>query len=62
MSGPIFGSYILPCHWGSIRAFFIALWNGKEGKGPGGTKHMHDSVKKHCGQVHIINTEEIFKL
>jgi tetratricopeptide (TPR) repeat protein len=47
---------------GLDKVFFIALWNGKEGKGPGGTKHMHDSVKKHCGQVHIINTEEIFKL
>lgn len=31
-------------------------WNRKEGDGPGGTKHMHDTVLQHSGQVYVLDT------
>jgi hypothetical protein len=41
---------------------FISLWNRKEGDGPpGGTKHMRDEVLKQFGQVHILDSNELFK-
>ena len=46
--------------WTSEKVHFISLWNGKEGIGPGGTKHMRDEVLKHFGQVHIIDTNQLF--
>jgi tetratricopeptide (TPR) repeat protein len=42
--------------WGPTKVRFICLWNRKEGDGPGGTKHMHDTVLQHSGQVYILNT------
>jgi hypothetical protein len=39
---------------------FIALWNGQGGDGPGGTQHMMETVRKHRGQVHWINTTELW--
>lgn len=47
--------------WKPEKVRFITLWNKKEGDGPGGTKHMHNEVKKHSGQVHILDTNQIFK-
>jgi len=47
--------------WKPENVRFIALWNRKEGDGSGGTKHMHDEVKKHSGQVYILDTNQIFK-
>ena len=47
--------------WTSERVHFISLWNLKAGDGPGGTKHMRDEVLKHFGQVHILDTNKIFK-
>ena len=38
---------------------FICLWDGKGGDGPGGTKHMHDEVKKHNGQIIVINPADL---
>jgi hypothetical protein len=40
---------------------FICLWDGKGGDGPGGTKHMHDSVKKRSGLVYVLDTNVLFK-
>jgi tetratricopeptide (TPR) repeat protein len=47
--------------WTPEKVRFISLWNRKEGNGPGGTKHMRDEVLKHFGQVHILDTNELFK-
>jgi len=47
--------------WTSERVHFISLWNLKAGDGPGGTKHMRDEVLKHFGQVHVLDTNKIFK-
>ena len=45
---------------GTDRVRFIALWDGQEGDGPGGTKHMIETVKKHLGQVWVLDTQKIF--
>jgi hypothetical protein len=47
--------------WESEKVHFICLWNRKEGDGPGGTKHMYDEVSKHFGQVHVLDTNKLFK-
>jgi len=44
---------------GPQKVRFICLWDGKGGDGPGGTKHMHDEVKKHNGQVIVINPADL---
>jgi len=46
---------------GPEKVRFICLWDGKGGDGPGGTKHMHDEVKKRAGQVHVLDTNILFK-
>ncbi len=47
--------------WTSEKVHFVSLWNKQEGEGQGGTKHMCDEVLKHFGQVHILDTNELFK-
>lgn len=46
--------------WKTEKVRFITLWNRKEGDGPGGTNHMNNEVKKHSGQVHILDTNQLF--
>ena len=46
---------------GPEKVRFICLWDGKGGDGPGGTKHMHDSVKKCSGLVYVLDTNVLFK-
>jgi hypothetical protein len=46
---------------GPEKVRFICLWDGKGGDGPGGTKHMHDSVKKRSGVVYVLDTNVLFK-
>jgi hypothetical protein len=46
---------------GPEKVRFICLWDGKGGDGPGGTKHMHDSVKKRSGLVYVLDTNVLFK-
>ena len=46
--------------FGMDRLRFIALWDGKAGDGPGGTKHMIETVRKNHGQVWILNINQIF--
>lgn len=46
--------------FGSDKLVFIALWNGQGGDGPGGTRHMMDTVRQHRGQVHWINTTQLW--
>lgn len=45
--------------WGPERLHFLCLWNRSEGDGPGGTKHMHDTVRKHAGHVYVIDTNKL---
>jgi hypothetical protein len=46
--------------YGAGKVVFIALWNGQGGDGPGGTEHMMDTVRRHRGHVHWINTTELW--
>jgi tetratricopeptide (TPR) repeat protein len=46
--------------WGPEKVCFICLWDRKEGDGPGGTKHMYDTVLKHSGQVHVLDTTKLW--
>jgi len=46
---------------GPEKVRFICLWDGKGGDGPGGTKHMHDSVKERFGLVYVLDTNVLFK-
>ena len=45
---------------GPEKVCFIALWDGKEGEGPGGTRHMVETVQKHSGRVIILNTTDLW--
>jgi hypothetical protein len=47
---------------GAEKVRFICLWDGKGGDGPGGTKHMHDEVKKRAGQVFVLNTNTLWEV
>ena len=46
---------------GPQKVRFICLWDRKGGDGPGGTKHMHDSVKKRSGLVYVLDTNVLFQ-
>jgi tetratricopeptide (TPR) repeat protein len=46
--------------WGAHKLHFICLWNGQSGDGPGGTKHMYDTVIQHAGQVHVLDTRTLW--
>ncbi len=45
---------------GADKIHFIALWNGADGAGRGGTRHMVDAVRKHAGRVFILDTRTLF--
>ncbi len=47
--------------YGSEKVHFIGLWNRKEGDGPGDTKQMYDDASKYFGQVHVLDTNKLFK-
>jgi hypothetical protein len=42
------------------RTTLIALWDGKEGDGPGGTRHMVDTAAGRGAMTVIVNTKELF--
>ena len=44
---------------GGQHTTLIALWNGKSGDGPGGTKHMVSETRKHGGKTEIIDIERL---
>jgi tetratricopeptide (TPR) repeat protein len=46
--------------WGPEKAHLICLWNGQSGDGPGGTKHMYETVQEHLGHVHWIDTTKLW--
>ena len=45
---------------GTDKIRFIALWDGQKADGTGGTQHMIETVKKHLGQVWVLDTQQIF--
>jgi hypothetical protein len=47
---------------GSVRTTLIALWDGEEGDGPGGTKHMTEAARGRGAQTIVLNTKELFGL
>ena len=46
--------------WGLEKVRFLCLWDGKGGDGPGGTKHMYDTVKERAGKVWVLETKALF--
>jgi tetratricopeptide (TPR) repeat protein len=40
----------------------ILLWDGEEGDGPGGTRHMREVTKRRGASTHIILTKKVFGL
>ena len=47
--------------WGPEKVHFICLWNREGGDGPGGTKHMHDSVRERSGHFYVLDTNILFR-
>jgi hypothetical protein len=47
--------------WGADKVHFLCLWNRQGGDGPGGTKHMIDSISRRAGQVHILDTTTLWQ-
>jgi len=45
---------------GPEKVRFISLWDGQAGDGPGGTKHMVQSVEKHSGRAYILETAKLW--
>ena len=39
---------------------FVALWNGADGDGRGGTGHMMEQVKRLTGRVNWLDTRALF--
>lgn len=39
---------------------FVCLWNGEEGDGPGGTRHMMEEVRGRGGRVHWLDTRTLW--
>lgn len=48
--------------YGAANMSLIALWDGKGGDGPGGTKHMVDTANTSGSQTIIIDTNQLFGL
>jgi tetratricopeptide (TPR) repeat protein len=46
--------------FGPERVRFIALWDGREGEGAGGTRHMVDTVRRHAGLAYILDTNTLW--
>jgi hypothetical protein len=47
---------------GGINLTLIALWNGKQGDGAGGTEDMVEQAKKRAAKTIILPTEKLFGL
>jgi tetratricopeptide (TPR) repeat protein len=46
--------------YGIDKVWFICVWNGGGGDGPGGTAHMYAEVKRRTGQVTWLDTRSIW--
>jgi tetratricopeptide (TPR) repeat protein len=46
--------------YGIDKVWFICVWNGGGGDGPGGTAHMYQEVKRRTGQVTWLDTRSMW--
>jgi hypothetical protein len=46
--------------FGREKARFICLWNRQSGDGPGGTDHMYDVMRERCGEVYVLDTNQLW--
>lgn len=46
--------------FGPEKVEFICLWNGKQGDGPGGTRHLMQEVQRHAGRTHWLDTTKLW--
>ena len=44
---------------GPEKVRFVSLWDGKRGDGEGGTEHMVETVRRHSGEVYVIDTKAL---
>lgn len=45
--------------YGPDKVRLVCLWDGRGGDGPGGTRHMHDEVKRRSGHVIWLDTRTL---
>jgi tetratricopeptide (TPR) repeat protein len=45
---------------GPEKVRFVCLWNGEDGDGPGGTRHMMEEVRKRTGRVVWVDTRKLW--
>jgi hypothetical protein len=46
--------------FGDEKIFFVCLWNGQGGDGPGGTQHLMEEVRRKSGQTLWLNTSMLW--
>jgi hypothetical protein len=46
--------------YGTRIVTFICLWDRRSGDGPGGTKHLHDTVVRGSGKVYVLDTTKLW--
>jgi len=46
--------------FGPEKVDFICLWNGKQGDGPGGTRHLMQEVQRRAGRIHWLDTTKLW--
>jgi hypothetical protein len=47
---------------GGVNTTLIALWDGEQGDGPGGTKHMIELARARGAQTIVLDTKALFAL
>jgi hypothetical protein len=47
--------------FGAQKVDFICLWNGQQGDGPGGTRHLMEEVRNNGGRVHWLDTTRLWR-
>lgn len=46
--------------FGAEKIGFICLWNGQQGDGPGGTRHLMEEVRRGSGRTHWLDTTKLW--
>lgn len=46
--------------FGAEKLYFICLWNGEAGDGPGGTNHLMQEVRSKGGRTYWLNTKKLW--
>jgi hypothetical protein len=44
---------------GGANVIFICVWDGREGDGPGGTRHMMEAIRERGGSAHWIDIRKL---